>query len=701
MAGAGHHWQALAPMFGVETELELHEVLTSVILCECVYKRVERNGIRGAVEAMKLVREKFPSDERMLPRLNSVQWCREGVENQKYLVAENKESLFVVLMGTKEMRDAWTDLKVNKKEFLIEPANEIVGGKGAMAVHEGFLERADSLRVEAMYRHAKSLGRRLVLAGHSLGGSVAKICALRLLFAGCDAQSIHCVCFGAPAIADKNLSDTVKVNGWSNVLKNYYTLHDPFAWILVEENINDLFGNSEKMDGFLQSMIPSMKNMVGINRYYHIGVQIVLRSPTLYKEDLSIGQPGMKMQSLSRQNWLSHHRMATYRSICANICGQKLPKRCNASSICWNTLKICSVETDMVIVAKPVISSTVGDMPLIRPGWESLRISVKIKGLSTDFISSTVLVLPSGAKIRSDCIRYPSMEEYQKGSSKHLETIVFFSQIPINEFRQLIPEKNESKDTYTKDLVSLSGFRVEVSTDFHESVVCNVTMRPTVAWIVPVDQEGVSAFTEVHQQQKQYKLPNYLLYSDGLLLMDVSRALGGQFTEEAILNNALLLLGGSPRDLVDDYHLGWYENVKRFFMNQIAWIKWTCAGLRVHFVNGSPIRQLQHPSAVSILISKQTIIKRLSAKHFAIFHALNCLSRFSFLKGISVLLACLGENTLGVMQERMIADISGIRPEIGKVLFLDTNNVLESMDTLIFNLSQHILSKANHAYSKL
>ena len=139
MAGAGHHWQALAPMFGVETELELHEVLTSVILCECVYKRVERNGIRGAVEAMKLVREKFPSDERMLPRLNSVQWCREGVENQKYLVAENKESLFVVLMGTKEMRDAWTDLKVNKKEFLIEPANEIVGGKGAMAVHEGFL----------------------------------------------------------------------------------------------------------------------------------------------------------------------------------------------------------------------------------------------------------------------------------------------------------------------------------------------------------------------------------------------------------------------------------------------------------------------------------------------------------------------------------------------------------------------------------
>jgi hypothetical protein len=355
----------------------------------------------------------------------------------------------------------------------------------------------------------------------------------------------------------------------------------------------------------------------------------------------------------------------------------------------------------MVIIAKPEIISTVGDMPLIRLGWESFRISVKIKGLRTDFISSTVLVLPSGAKIRSDCMQYPSMEEYQKESSKHLGTIVVFSQIPINELRQLSPEGNDSKDRNTKDLVSLRGLRLEISTDFHDSTVCNVTMKPTVAWILPMDQEGISAFTEVHQQQKQHEIPNYFLYWDGLLLMDVSRALGGHFAEEAMITHSLLLLGASPRDLVDDYHTGWYQNIRRFFVNQIAWIKWNWAGLRVHFGNGSLIRQLQHPSAISILTSKQTIIKKLWPKDFAIFHALTCLSRFAFLKGISVVLACLGENTLGVMQERMIADISGIRPEIGKILFLDTKNVQESMDTLILNISQHILSKANYPSSKM
>jgi len=698
MTGAGQYWQELASMFGVESHLELHEVLTSVILCECVYKRVERNGERGAVEAMKRLREKFPSDEAVLPRLNSVQWCREDVENQKYLVAENKESMFVVLMGTKEMRDAWTDLKVNKKEFLMEPGTVIGGGQDAMAVHEGFLERADSLRVEAMYNHARRLGRRLVLAGHSLGGSVAKICALKLLFSGCDVQSIHCVCFGAPALADKKISDIVRLNGWSSVLKSYYTLHDPTAWILAE----DFFGKSEKKDGFLQSIIhPSMKNIIGINKYHHVGVQIVLQSPTVVHNVDSSGQyrTGLNVQAPSRQNWLSHHRMSTYRTICSNICAKYVSESENASSVCWNTLKNCSVETEWMIISKPEIRRAAGDMPLIRLGWESFQISVKLKGFQTDFITSAVLVLPNEAKIRCDCIQYPSMEEYGNRSSEHLETIVFFNQVPINALRELRPKKTVFKHTDTKGYISLRGLGLEMFTDFVDSVLCTVEMMPNVAWIVPMDQEGKSAFAEMHQRQVE-KLPSYLLYSDGLLLMDISRALGGPASEEMILKRSLLLLGGSPGDLGDNYHMGWYESLKGFFINRISWLKWNWTALTMYLVHGSLSRQMQHPRVISILTSKRTIMNKLSVKNFAIFHTLTYLSKLTFMRGISVVLACLGENTLGIKQKRMIADISGLRPETGKVLFLDSNDLQGSIDTLILELCKEIL-KANYPYSKM
>lgn len=120
----------------------------------------------------------------------------------------------------------------------------------------------------------------------------------------------------------------------------------------------------------------------------------------------------------------------------------------------------------------------------------------------------------------------------------------------------------------------------------------------------------------------------------------------------------------------------------------------------MHLVYGSPVRQMQHPRAVSILTSKQTIIKKLSLKNFAIFQTLTSLSRLAFVKGISVVLACLGENNLGINQKRMITDISGLRPEFGKVLFMDSNDVQELMDTLLLAISQQIL-KANYRYSKM
>ena len=59
-------------------------------------------------------------------------------------------------------------------------------------------------------------------AGHSLGGAVALLCTLRLLqsLQG-DTPSLHCICFGTPAIGNAALAALVAEYGWHNHILNF------------------------------------------------------------------------------------------------------------------------------------------------------------------------------------------------------------------------------------------------------------------------------------------------------------------------------------------------------------------------------------------------------------------------------------------------------------------------------------------------
>ncbi|ORC92369.1 putative class 3 lipase [Trypanosoma theileri] len=88
------------------------------------------------------------------------------------------------------------------------------------SLHAGFAREAD----ECM-SHIKMLeydflqdGYRLVISGHSLGGAVAQIVALRLLMENPQLfkNKLRCVSFGSPLVGNYQLAQFVEQNGWKS-----------------------------------------------------------------------------------------------------------------------------------------------------------------------------------------------------------------------------------------------------------------------------------------------------------------------------------------------------------------------------------------------------------------------------------------------------------------------------------------------------
>ncbi|KAL0042211.1 hypothetical protein WJX77_006257 [Trebouxia sp. C0004] len=211
---------AVVKAFKLQSAAELKVVLSAMILSECVYKLVDVGPADSAKAASTFVSQLPPG----LVSLQHVQSVAASVPH-RYMLGDDGQSLYVVFMGTKHMRDLLADANV-LQEAVWKSKDPDKQQANALA-HRGFLARARGIPVEALYAHAKRQGRRLVLCGHSLGGAVALLCTLRLLQGLPKGDpSLYCICFGTPAIGNAALAALVAEYGWESHILNFILPED-------------------------------------------------------------------------------------------------------------------------------------------------------------------------------------------------------------------------------------------------------------------------------------------------------------------------------------------------------------------------------------------------------------------------------------------------------------------------------------------
>ena len=163
---------------------------------------------------------------------------------RSYLLAEGPGALYVAFIGTKQPRDLLADVNAVQAP-LWEAAAPAHGERAASNVvdaaaakrlprcHRGFLTRARAIPIVHLYDEARRRRRRLVLCGHSLGGAVAAVSAVRLMLAlralpgerpgGTAADDalamVRVISFAQPPVGDAALRQLVRSAGWEGLFR--------------------------------------------------------------------------------------------------------------------------------------------------------------------------------------------------------------------------------------------------------------------------------------------------------------------------------------------------------------------------------------------------------------------------------------------------------------------------------------------------
>ncbi|KAK9141063.1 hypothetical protein Scep_010744 [Stephania cephalantha] len=228
--------QELCHAVKAESVSDLQDVLSCMLLSECVYK----------------------------PSLDHV--------SHRYLLAEAGDTLFASFIGTKQYKDVITDANILQGAIFHDDFAEIIGenetvesgeaesqnknresvGKPLQtkanqlksnpkpAVHRGFFGRAKGIPALELYRLAQKKKRKLVLCGHSLGGAVAALATLAILRVVATSSpskenekvQVKCITFSQPPVGNAALRDYVHRKGWRHYFKTYCIPEDLVPRIL-------------------------------------------------------------------------------------------------------------------------------------------------------------------------------------------------------------------------------------------------------------------------------------------------------------------------------------------------------------------------------------------------------------------------------------------------------------------------------------
>lgn len=146
--------------------------------------------------------------------------------DQKVLlgISRQQKSLYLAYRGTAAITDWDTNIKVAMKK-----ADHLPG-----KCHHGYAERAKMLSPANIFKFAQQHDLRTIIAcGHSLGGAVSSITALKLLQATqYTGLEIYNITFGSPYVGNSELGRYCQKEGISHRFLHYVNSLDPVPNIL-------------------------------------------------------------------------------------------------------------------------------------------------------------------------------------------------------------------------------------------------------------------------------------------------------------------------------------------------------------------------------------------------------------------------------------------------------------------------------------
>jgi|GEM_PF-499143 len=150
--------------------------------------------------------------------LSSRGWEIYGIKNKNsranvkaYLIGKkfigDKNIKILVIAGTEDLKDVEVDFRLGRVGL---ESDEV--GEDKIFVHRGFRDYTDAALSDGVKEYLldelkKNPAETLYITGHSLGGAVALMTAVRLCESGANMNQIKVVTFGAPALGNKNFVD--------------------------------------------------------------------------------------------------------------------------------------------------------------------------------------------------------------------------------------------------------------------------------------------------------------------------------------------------------------------------------------------------------------------------------------------------------------------------------------------------------------
>ena len=142
-------------------------------------------------------------------KIDALNFNKNGVKTKAYLIGktffDGRIVKILVISGTEELRDVDVDFRLGGVNLHADKSDGIF-------VHKGFRDYADATLSEGVAEFLidelkNNPNETLYLTGHSLGGSVAIVTAIRLNDMGVDKNRMQVVTFGALAVGNKALAD--------------------------------------------------------------------------------------------------------------------------------------------------------------------------------------------------------------------------------------------------------------------------------------------------------------------------------------------------------------------------------------------------------------------------------------------------------------------------------------------------------------